>query len=72
MAQPCLHHNGTPKQCFADEASALEAVAVIGPGVKVYPCVTHGWHIGGVLTRALRTGLFHNRKPKVKRKKHHT
>jgi hypothetical protein len=59
MERHCLRWNGTPKHAFATKDEALANVA---PDAHVYPCQEHGWHRGGVLSRALRSALYYARR----------
>ncbi len=74
MARHCISRKGVPKRAYATEAEALEAAEGFGfekGAYHVYRCREHGYHLGGVLTRALRRILRHVQatKPKKKRKR---
>jgi hypothetical protein len=52
----CTSHGGVPKRAFSTrEEAAIEAAK--HTGYKPYRCIEHGWHVGSVLSRALRAAI---------------
>lgn len=53
----CLKADGTPKRGYATIAEAQAEAAKHHGAYTVYVCAEHGYHVGGGLSRALRSSL---------------
>lgn len=63
LSPHCFTHAGKPKRAYPSREDALADVQRYGrpEEVHAYECSEHGWHLGGTLSRALRTQLRHAR-----------
>jgi hypothetical protein len=45
-SRSCRNKTGSPKAAFATKKLAERAIPRTSVGLKPYPCLKHGWHLG--------------------------